>query len=179
MSSPDKVRLPPICRDCDRSLLLYDPETGAILDANESVEDLYGYSLDDLRTMDVGDFTASSTKFNQAEALRRIQAAANGDSQEFEWQIERVNSERRWIRVYLNSTSIDDQEFVVAEIDDITSYRERENRLRLLSRIIPLKVSSAGRRGRQVRQFVGRADPPTAQHDAVTWDGIRAPSRTL
>lgn len=136
MSRQKEVTLPPPCHDFDRGIVIHDPETGAILDANKPAEDLYGYSLDDLRTMEVGDLTASSTKFDQAEALRRIQAVAAGDPQQFEWLIERVNGERRWIRVHLNATRIDDHECVVAEIDDITSYRERENRLRLLSRII-------------------------------------------
>jgi PAS domain S-box-containing protein len=136
MSRSADVRLPPLLDDLDVGIVIHDPETGAILDVNGQIEELYGYSSDVLRTMSVGDVTAPSTKFTDAEASARIRDAANGEPQTFEWQIERANEELRWIRVHLDLTTVDGSQCVLAEVEDITDYRARERRLRLLSRIV-------------------------------------------
>jgi PAS domain S-box-containing protein len=136
MGSCDDVELPPSLNDLDIGVVLHDPETGEILDVNDRLLTLYGYRRQQLLNLDVADYTPPSTKFTQQEALNRIQAAANGDPQDFEWQVERENGELRWVRVHLNPTTINQVECVLAEIKDITEYRAREQRLRLLSRII-------------------------------------------
>ena len=134
-SSPD-VTLPAAFNDLDIGIVLRDPETGAALDVNEQVEQLYGYSRAALLEMEIGDFTAPSTTFSQAEAIRRIRAAADGESQVFEWQVERATGELVWIRVRLNRTTIDGTTCVIAEIREITEYKARERRLRLLNRVV-------------------------------------------
>ena len=130
------VTLPSAFDDLDVGITLHDAETGAVLDANESLERLYGYSTAELREMTVGDYTAPSTKFTQSEATERIRAAAEGERQSFEWQVERATGECLWVRVRLSPTTIDGEQCVLAEIDDITEYRTRERRLRLLSRVL-------------------------------------------
>ncbi|QLH84514.1 PAS domain-containing sensor histidine kinase [Halosimplex pelagicum] len=130
------VTLPSAFDDLDVGITLHDPESGAILDVNERLERLYGYPAAELREMSVGEYTAPSTKYTEAEATRRIRAAAAGERQSFEWQVERATGELRWVRVRLSPTTIDGEECVLAEIDDITEYRTRERRLRLLSRIV-------------------------------------------
>jgi PAS domain S-box-containing protein len=128
--------LPSAFDDLDVGIALHDAENGAVLDANESLERLYGYSTTELREMTVGEYTAPSTKYTQAEATERIRAAAEGERQSFEWQVERATGELLWVRVRLSPTTIDDRTCVLAEVDDITEYRTRERRLRLLSRIV-------------------------------------------
>jgi len=86
--------------------------------------------------MEVGDYTAPSTRFSQEEAMRKIRLAAGGDRQEFDWQIQRANDELRWIRVNLSPTEIGGQSCVISEVRDVTESRARERRLRLLSRVI-------------------------------------------
>ncbi|WP_254280178.1 sensor histidine kinase [Haloarcula marina] len=122
--------------DLDIGVILRDPETGRTLDVNPRLAELYGYSAAELTEMDVGDYTAPSTTFSQAEAHRRLRAAADGTSQEFEWQVQRGNGELIWVRVHLNATTIDGEQCVLCEVTDITNYRTRERRLRLLSRIV-------------------------------------------
>lgn len=130
------ISLPTILSGLNTGITLHDPETGAVLDINDQLEQLYGYSASEMRTMTVEDYTAPSTRFTQAEAVRRIRAAAAGDPQSFEWQIERKNGEYRWVSVHLTQTTIDGEIFVLAEISDITEYRVRDRLLRLLNRVI-------------------------------------------
>ncbi|WP_226008257.1 PAS domain-containing sensor histidine kinase [Natrinema salinisoli] len=132
----ENVSLPSVLQDLKTGITLHEPETGAVLDGNTKLEELYGYSTDELQEMSVEDYTAPSTKFSQEEAVQRIQAASNGNTQSFEWQVERSNGEYRWVNVDLTSTTIDDEKYVIAEITDITRYRAREQLLRLLNRVI-------------------------------------------
>ncbi|NHN40271.1 PAS domain S-box protein [Halorubellus sp. JP-L1] len=136
MTNRDEVHLPPILEGFDIGVLLFDPERGAVLEGNRPVEDLYGYSLDELRTMNVEDFTAPSTMLSKEDVLARIERAAGGESQIFEWQIKRANGEFRWTRFHLRSVTINDAEYVAAKVEDMTEYRARERRLGLLSRIV-------------------------------------------
>lgn len=136
MDSHDDVDLPPLLNDLDIGVMLHDVETAAVLDVNERTVELYGYSRRAFREMTAEDVTPPSTKYTQEEAITRVRNAADGHAQQFEWQIERANGEIRWVSVHLNLTTIDGTECVIAEIEDITEYRARERRLRLLSRIV-------------------------------------------
>ncbi|MEY7847768.1 ATP-binding protein [Natrarchaeobius sp. A-rgal3] len=130
------VKIPPILENMNIAITLHDPESGDVLDVNEQLEELYGYSKEELQAMSVEDYTAPSTKFTQEKAIRRIRAAASGTPQRFEWQIERTNGEYRWVDVHLTQTSLDGDWYVLAEINDVTEYRAREQLLRLLNRVI-------------------------------------------
>ncbi|SEP67694.1 PAS domain-containing sensor histidine kinase [Natrinema salaciae] len=136
MGKDSDVALPETFDDLDIGITLRDPETGVLLDANDQVERLYGYSRETLLEMDIERYTPPSTKFSQNEAIQRIRAAAAGDPQVFEWRVERASGELIWIRVRLNATTIEGRTFVIAEIRDITEYKARERRLRLLNRVV-------------------------------------------
>ncbi len=136
MCKSDTVRLPPEFDDLGVGILLHDPDTGSILDTNERVEHLYGYPAVELQTMEVSEFIAPSADFSQEDAIERIRATAEGDSHAFERQIERSNGEIRQVRVRLSPTTLGETTYVLAEIRDISAYKARERRLRLLSRVI-------------------------------------------
>ncbi|WP_276272407.1 PAS domain-containing sensor histidine kinase [Haloarcula litorea] len=130
------LTLPAVFDDLNVGVTLHSSETGTVLDVNHRLTELYGYSRDELVEMEVGDYSAPSTTFTQAEAEDRITAAAAGDPQSFEWQIQRSNGEVRWVQVHLNASVLAGTDCVLAEVHDITESRRRERRLRLLSRII-------------------------------------------
>jgi PAS domain S-box-containing protein len=136
MSDPAGASLPAAFDDLDVGVVLHDPETGAIVDANERAGALYGYPVERLGSVGVGGLSAASTQFTEGAAVERIKDAAAGSSQQFEWQIRRKTGEIRWIRVHLNATTFAGSSYVLAEVHDITEQRDRERRLRLLSRIV-------------------------------------------
>ncbi|MFP8958297.1 ATP-binding protein [Natrialbaceae archaeon A-CW3] len=130
------TQLPSIFDDLDVGIILYHPHTADILDVNKHTERLFGYSAYQLQAMQVDEYTAPSTPFTQEEVVHFIQTAASGEQQFFEWQIERINGEFRWTRVYLTETTIEGSQYVLGQINDITEYKSRENLLQLLTRVI-------------------------------------------
>ncbi|WP_248517117.1 sensor histidine kinase [Salinarchaeum laminariae] len=136
MAIPCDVTLPPSFDSLDTGVTLHDPESGATLDVNDRLEQLYGYPANDLREMDVGEYSAPDAGYTHLVAKERIRAAATGETPTFEWRVERANGELLWVRVRLTATTIDGWECVLAEVRDITEYKARERRLRLLNRVI-------------------------------------------
>ena len=122
--------------DLEIGITLHDPETGEIRGVNERLEALYGYTAAELRGMAVDDYTADDAGFTQADAERRIRAAAEGEPQTFEWPIQRSTGERVWVRVRLASSELGREEYVIAEIRDITDRKERQRKLEAERRFI-------------------------------------------
>jgi len=121
--------IPDVFDDLAIGITLHNPETGEILGVNERLEELYGYTVAELREMEVGDYSADGDVFTQAAAERRIRAAADGDPQTFEWHVKRSDGELVWVSVRLAATTLDGDDYVIAEIRDITDRKERREEL--------------------------------------------------
>ena len=129
MSSGTAGLIPDVFDDLEIGITLHDPETAEILDVNSRLAELYGYTVDELQEMSVADYSTDGEAFSQAEAKRRVRAAADGEPQTFEWRVETAAGGRIWVRVRLNRATIDSDAFVVAEIRDITDEKERKREL--------------------------------------------------
>jgi signal transduction histidine kinase len=86
--------------------------------------------------MTVEDLSANTYIYTQDEAMRRIAAAADGDSQTFDWRLKRSDGELVWIKVWLDPIEIAGQNLVKGEIQDITQYKNTERRVQLFHRIL-------------------------------------------
>lgn len=133
MSYAAMVSVPSQFDALDVGITVHDPQTGEICYVNEFAEELYGYSEHEMKEMDVGEF--SSESFTQAEAVERIQAAADGQSQQFEWRNKQPTGEVYWVEVRLSDITIEDSTYVVALVDDISEYKLQLRHLRVLTRI--------------------------------------------
>jgi len=156
--------------DLEIGITIHDPETGAILDVNQRLEDLYGYTRAELLEMSVEEYTAPSTTFTQAESVERIRAAATGDRQLFEWQVQRRNGELLWIRVCLTATTVNGTPCVIAEIRDISEKKAQARRLELVNRVIRHNLRN------ETNILLGHADRLKAAVDA---DSLEAEVDTI
>ncbi len=88
------VSLPDELQDLQIGIVVHDPETGAMLDANRRLEALYGYTAAELRELTVEAISANTYSYTQRAAQRRITAAAEGTPQELERLMRRTSSAR-------------------------------------------------------------------------------------
>lgn len=116
----------------DDGVLLHDPETGSIVDANRAATDIYGYPVTDLRGMRVAELSAPDPEYDEARARSLIESAADGDPQRFDWRIERPEGTRRWVNVILRPATVDSVDIVVAVVRDVTERKRREHLFREL-----------------------------------------------
>lgn len=130
------TELPPAYDTLAHGVTLHDPATGAIIDGNDRVEGLFGYSVAELRGMSVADFSANTYSLSDATFETNIEAAAAGTPQEFEWRIKRADGELRWVRIQLRPTTLASSEYVLGEISDITAYKHNDRRVSLFHRLL-------------------------------------------
>ncbi|WP_324761108.1 PAS domain-containing sensor histidine kinase [Haloarcula sp. GH36] len=136
MSSQVPTRLPEQFEQLRIGIALFDPESGTIVDANESLESMFGYSTETLRELSVEAYSANTYAFSRADVVRQIQLAADGRPQRFKWRIKRQDGTLIWIQIDLSRLVVDGEPFVLAEIRDITKYTDTSRRVSLLSRIM-------------------------------------------
>lgn len=109
-------------------LILFDPETGAVRDANEQCCAVLGYSRDALLEQDVQTLTAADWEPPRSAAERVEQARKQG-SVTFEWRGRRPTGEPVPVEVALSVVTIDGESFVLARVTDVTERHEREREL--------------------------------------------------
>lgn len=136
MMSREEALLPDLFDELAVGVTLHEPKSGAILDANTRLEELYGYSTAQLREMDLEGYIAPSATFTPDEASRRIEAAADGDPQVFQWRIKHAAGKLFWVEVHLRPVAIGTSSYVLGEIREITAHKARERRLHLLNRVV-------------------------------------------
>ena len=115
---------------------LHDPETGRIVDANDRLTQLYGYTIPELRTLDLSVLSANTYGDSQHEFTRRVRTATNGSPQTFEWRIKRQDGQLRWVEITLTTRPHDDVTYVRAEVSEITNYKHNDRRMSLLQRVL-------------------------------------------
>ena len=114
------------------AIFLHDAETGAILDLNRKGCELYGYTVEEVRRLDVGALSAGIPPYCQEDALRWVTAAREGEPQLFEWLAKDKSGRYFWVEVNLKQAAIGGEERLLAAVRDITDRKRGEEESRRL-----------------------------------------------
>lgn len=115
------------------ALFVHDAYTGAIVEANKTVEKMYGYTREEIFFMNVHDFSAGEPPYSLNEAIGYIRKAVEEGSQSYEWLGRKKCGELFWAEVSLTASHIGGEGRVLAVVRDITDRKEIEKRLQFLS----------------------------------------------
>jgi len=151
---------------------IYDPDSGAILDANERVERVLGYPLDRLRGLSVADYTANTYPHTESEFHDRLSAAADGTSQQFMWRAKRADGELIWIQVFVSRRRSLADRRVHAEMRDITPHYESHHRAELFWRVLRHNLRN------EATIIIGCAEQAMRNTDDRSHDDILSTIRT-
>lgn len=114
-------------------MLLLDPDTGNIIDANESAATFYGWSIEKLCRMRIQQITSVSAE----EAIKNMEKARNSEQNQFIFRHKREDGSLRDVEVFSNRIEIEGKDILYAIIHDITDRKCYESlsafRLRLLN----------------------------------------------
>jgi len=136
MLSPTEIEVPSAYNTLHVGVALYDPDTGAILDGNDWVEAIFGYTTEELRDLSIEEYTANTYPHSEAEFKDHLQASAAGDPQQFTWRVKRADGELIWVQIHLSRQTATDQTCVCAEVRDITDFYETHHRAELFWRVL-------------------------------------------
>jgi PAS domain S-box-containing protein len=112
------------------AIFVYDMTTGTILDANQKMCEMYGVTREEVRQLQVADFSSGEPGYTQEEAHRQIAKAIEEGANVFEWHAKKKSGEFFWVEMSLNRTVLAGRERVLAVVRDITDRKRAEEVLK-------------------------------------------------
>ncbi|MEF8783413.1 MAG: PAS domain S-box protein [Haloarculaceae archaeon] len=107
-------------------LVVHEPDTGEMLDVNEQLCEMTGYSRDELVGETVDTVTADDWEHSYERAKQLIQRVRDDGTQLFEWREQHKNGHTYPVEVHLSLVELHGEERVLASVRDITERKRRE-----------------------------------------------------
>lgn len=122
------------------AIIVHDPNTGQIFDANASALRMYGYTIDEITKASIVDLSEGEPPYSVTEALTLMQRSILIGPQVFEWRCKRKNGDCFWGEVSLLTVMTNDSYRTQAVIRDMTDRREHDKAMRM----VQFSVDKAG-----------------------------------
>jgi PAS domain S-box-containing protein len=111
------------------AIFVENPETGEILDVNQRMCEMHGYTREEAVGLHVNDVSADEGEFTPERAMENLQKATEEGSHVFEWKNKTKDGETFWVEVSLKGATISGKERILAVVRDISERKEYEKRL--------------------------------------------------
>ncbi|MEW6648024.1 MAG: CBS domain-containing protein [Pseudomonadota bacterium] len=115
------------------AIFVHDADSGAIIDANHRVTEMYGYTLEQLCQINVEQISAGTPPYTQQEAAHYLQRAANGEPQTFEWRARHRNGHLFWVEVNMRAALVEDKKRILVSVRDIGARKKSDEKMRRLN----------------------------------------------
>ena len=133
--------------DCaNDAIVIHDPETGAILDVNQRMCEMFGITHKEALEKTIEELSSGIKPYCQEEALKRFKLAASGVPQLFEWQARRKDDVIFWVEISMHRIVMGGLNRILATSRDISERKNAEvERLNLEKQILHAqKLESLG-----------------------------------
>lgn len=120
------VRFKYMFQDNKSIMLLIDPISGKIFDANKSAVNFYNYSIDELRNMSIDNINILSHKQIFSERAKAVKSEQNI----FIFPHRLSNGEIRQVEVHTSPIEFNNQQLLFSIIDDVTERLRLEDKLK-------------------------------------------------
>jgi PAS domain S-box-containing protein len=126
------------------AIFVHDIETGDILDANQKMREMYGYTVDEVRRLKIGDLSVNDPPYTQEDALRHIKRATEGEPQLFQWLAKDKAGRLFWVEVNLKRALINSKDCLLAVVRDINERKRHEAQYMRAQRMESLGTLAGG-----------------------------------
>jgi len=110
------------------TISVHDPESGEMIDANESLCDLLGYEKSELLARGAAAVSVEREGFTQERGQEIISSVVeSGEPMQMEWQVETKDGEWRWLEINGTTARIGGEMRYLAIGRDVTERRRREH----------------------------------------------------
>jgi two-component system cell cycle sensor histidine kinase/response regulator CckA len=125
-----EARLRDLYEGSSDAIFVHDAQTGEILDVNQTMCAMYGYSREECVALGVTDLSAPGSEFTQDRALERLAEAQKQGKTSFRWQARRRDGSAFPVEVTLKSTEVAGRACVVASVRDLSQQQAAADALR-------------------------------------------------
>ena len=119
-----------IFESANDAIFILDKESGAILDVNARLFDMFGYTHEEVDALDLGVLSAGVPPYTFEDAVARIRALQPGDQQIFDSRARHKDGHLFWVEVSLRAAMIGNAMCVVSVVRDIEERKAMEEKLR-------------------------------------------------
>jgi PAS domain S-box-containing protein len=103
---------------------------GRILQVNDGMCAMFGYTADEARALSIADLSADESPYTQADAVAHVERAMKDGRAALEWRSRRRSGEVFWSEVVLCRVEIEGSPYVLASVRDIDARKRMEEALR-------------------------------------------------
>ena len=112
------------------AIIIHDIETGAIIDVNDRMQEMYGLNREEAISSKVEAFSSGTPPYSQTDALAWINKAVEGEPQLFEWRAKHRDGRLFWTEVNMRRARIGDVDRVLVTVRDITDRKAAEEAIK-------------------------------------------------
>lgn len=113
-------------QDC---IFIHDIDTGALVDVNPRVCEVYGYDYDTMLRLSVGELGSGEPPYTEDDAASAMGRARNGEVVKLEWHRRNSDGSLAWDEVVLKRVRLAGIDRILAVTREITERKEREQAL--------------------------------------------------
>jgi PAS domain S-box-containing protein len=110
------------------AIFIHDGETGAILDVNKQMCEMYGYNKLEVLNREVREFSLGELPYSNIESQQYLQKAKKEGIQTFEWKSRHKNGTIFWTETSLGFTDISGKNICIATVRNIDDRKKAEEK---------------------------------------------------
>jgi len=128
------------------AIFIHDLDTGAIVDVNQRMCEMYGITYKEALRASIGEISAGIPPYSQEDAANWLRKASEGTPQFFEWHARRKEGTLFWVEVNMRRAAIGATDRILVTVRDITARKRAEDeRLNLEKQLLHAqKLESLG-----------------------------------
>lgn len=106
-----------------------EASTGKVIYVNETTCRMYGYTKEELLSLDIGALSAGPPDYTQTKAIDMLLCARDEGPQVFEWRAKKSNGTLFWVEVNAHYAEIGKEAYFIVSVRDIDYRKETETAL--------------------------------------------------
>jgi diguanylate cyclase (GGDEF)-like protein/PAS domain S-box-containing protein len=114
-------------------IIVHDCRTGAFIDVNSRVCEIFGYSRDELLRLNLGDLSSGVPPYTLAE-IAPLMAGVTSTAITFEWQCRARDGHLFWIEISVRRAAFGGQDILLSTTRDITERRRANEQIHKMAR---------------------------------------------
>ncbi|MFH0990117.1 MAG: PAS domain S-box protein [bacterium] len=118
------------------AIVVHHPQSGAILEVNQKMCEMYGLTHEEALKSSVGDISSGESPYTQDDAIQSLQRAMKGEPQVFEWHAKGKSGRLFWVEVNMQKAVIDHEDRILVTVRDTSDRKQIQEQLRILSQAV-------------------------------------------